>query len=94
MKEDQTLVLARELAGKGKVPALGSFNHTVRYLSTGRSEFLESSSPSCKALAFAVPTSGQPAKLALVLSRLPGDPESFILTSAQRIRMLQVLLPH
>src|SRR5277367_5846283 len=92
MKEEQTLAVARELSGKGK-SGLGGFNHTVRYLSTGRSEFLESSAPTCKALAFAVPASqGQGAKLALVVTRLPGDPENFILASAQRIRMLQVLL--
>jgi hypothetical protein len=92
MKEEQTLSLARELSGKGKSAPLSGFKHTVRYLATGRSEFLEASSPTCKALAFAVPSQGQAAKLALVLSRLPGDPENFILSSAQRIRMLQVLL--
>jgi hypothetical protein len=90
LKEDQTLAVARELSGKAKSP-LGGFSHTVRYLSSGRSEFMEASTPTCKALAFAV-SQGPGAKLALVVSRIPGDPENFILLSAQRIRMLQVLL--
>jgi len=92
VKEDQTLALARELCGRGKVP-LGPFSHTVRYLSTGRSEFMEASNPTAKALAFAVSAQGT-SKLAVVLSRMPGDPENFILQSAQRIRMLQTLLTH
>jgi hypothetical protein len=93
LKEDQILALARELAGRGKSPTLGAFSHTVRYLSSGRSEFAEASSPGCKALTFNIPTfQGEKSKVALVLSRIPGDPENFVLGSAQRIRMLQVLL--
>jgi hypothetical protein len=93
LKEDQILGLARELAGRGKSPTLGAFSHTVRYLSSGRNEFAEASSPSCKALTFKIPAfQGETAKVVLVLSRIAGDPESFVLGSAQRIRMLQVLL--
>jgi hypothetical protein len=82
-REEQLMSLAKTLAGRGKAAELGPFAHSVRYFANGRREFAEAASPSCKALTFKL---GESEKTVLFVSRLGGDPETFVEANARRLQ--------
>jgi len=93
LKEEQISIMAKQLSAEGKSGKLSAFSHSVRYLASGRTEIAEASSPTCRAMIFRVsPSKEEPSKMALLVSRVGGDPEDFLLFNAQKVKMLQLLL--
>jgi hypothetical protein len=94
-KEAQLATIAKLLAGKyshGQNPQ--PFAHSVRYLSSGRSEILRSQGQEFHVIAFSVPNSqSEDGIVAVAVSRLPGDLEALLAGYARRISMLSFLLP-
>lgn len=92
-KESQLMSLAKTLAGKAsRTQSIVPFNHSVRYLSGGRSEVARSYQIDLKVLTFGVPPTGAyEGQTVLVVSRLPNDLEQLLLANSRRVQMLSFL---
>lgn len=92
LPESQYLAVAKLLAGKGLGGQLSNFTHSVRYLTSGRSEVSLASSPGCHVISYKITgDDGSPQQI-IAVSRLTGDLESALIGYASQARMLHSLL--
>ncbi len=91
-KEADLLSLIRLLTHSNKQQPITPFAHSVRYLSNGRSEIMTTAVKDYRVLSFKIrDTNGQPSRMVLAISRLPGDLESAITNYSQQVKFLNVL---
>jgi hypothetical protein len=92
LPESQYLAVARALIGKGMGGQLSNFTHSVRYLTSGRSEVSLASAPGCHVLSYKITGDDGSPQQVIAVSRLGGDLESALIGYASQARMLHSLL--
>ncbi len=86
--------IARTLAGKLKTQKLGAPVRSVRYLPSGRTQFVTRSAPGYK-LSYLTPRGAAPESntYVIILSRLPGALDVFLSEHSKRSELLRPLSP-
>jgi hypothetical protein len=92
LPESQYLLVAKLLAGKGLGGQLSNFTHSVRYLTSGRSEVALASGAGCHVISYKITGDDGSPQQVIAVSRLTGDLESALIGYASQARMLHSLL--
>jgi len=93
-KESEALSLAKALAGCKKDENIAPFQHSVRYLTVGRSEIMTTGIRDRRIISFRLLDSKDPDNsgenhIAIFVTRLPGDPEAALATYKKRVNFIQ-----
>jgi hypothetical protein len=88
-KERHLMPLAKQLANC-KTATMTPFAHSVKYLPNGRCEFMSTAMRDNRILSFQI-QDGTTTNTVLIVSRLPGDPETAVSNYSKRVNFLNFL---
>ncbi len=90
LKERDILTLGKMLARSKKSDTVTPFSHSVRYLSSGRSEFMTTAIRDCRIISFKIPED-KGYCIVIAVSRLPGDVETALSNYGKRVNFLKFI---